>query len=138
MNRFTIGRLASEAGVTVETVRYYERRGLLARPPRPGGTGYREYSARDLAIIQHIKAGKTLGFQLREMRSLIPLLGQGPQFCDAFRDSLRRKLTAVREEQQRLRRVEKDLEEALGACMQRRRTADCPIQRQLADRDKRQ
>lgn len=130
MNRFTIGRLASEAGVTVETVRYYERRGLLTRPPRPGGTGYREYSPRDLAIMQHIKVGKTLGLQLREMRQLIALLGRGRQFCEAFRGSLERKLIFVQEEQQRLQRVERELKEALSACAARA-GHDCPIQREL-------
>ena len=131
MNRFTIGRLANEAGVSVETVRYYERRGLLTRPPRPGGTGYREYSARDLAIMQRIKVGKTLGLQLRELRQLIGFLGQGQTFCDAYRESLRQKLTFVRSEQQRFRRMEKDLEEALSACSARAGRDDCPIQRQL-------
>lgn len=131
MNRFTIGRLAAEAGVSVETVRYYERRGLLARPARPGGTGYREYGVRDLAVMQHIKLGKALGLRLGEMRQLANVLGEGPQFCAAFRETLQRKLEFVRSERKRLKRIEIEINETLAACGARGGGDDCPIQRRL-------
>jgi MerR family mercuric resistance operon transcriptional regulator len=131
VNRFTIGRLARETGVSVETVRYYERRGLLTQPSRPNGKGYREYSARDLAIMQHIKLGKKLGLQLAEMRRLVGLLGSGENFCDAFRELLAERLAFVRKEQERLSSVEMGLREALAACELRSPHDDCPIQRSL-------
>jgi len=68
---FTIGRLAEAAGVNVETVRYYERRGLLERPVRRGSE-YREYSDVDVARLRFIRRAKTLGFTLTEIRELLP------------------------------------------------------------------
>ena len=67
---YTIGRLAEAAGVHVETVRYYERRGLLAPPPR-SASGYRLYSDDDLRLLQLIARGKRLGFTLREIGDLV-------------------------------------------------------------------
>ena len=135
MHRFTIGRLANSAGVTVETIRYYERRGLLAPPPRSGGQGYREYSERDLAILKHIKLGKELGLQLREIRRLLDLLGSEQRFCDEFQDLLRKKLSFVQREQARLRRIEAELGRTLSACAARGAHDDCPIQQRLAISD---
>lgn len=70
MEVLSIGQLASEAGVNVETVRYYERRGLLRDPPR-SGAGYRQYSAGDLWRLQFIARAKLLGFTLTEIASLV-------------------------------------------------------------------
>jgi DNA-binding transcriptional MerR regulator len=67
---FTIGKLAEAAGVHVETVRYYERRGLIDQPPR-GGSGYRQYAADDLWRLQFIGRGKKLGFSLVEIGALL-------------------------------------------------------------------
>lgn len=135
MRRLTIGRLAVEAGVGVETIRYYERRGLLTRPPWPGGGGYREYSSRDLAIMQHIKLGKDLGLRLAEIRQLVDLLGTDQRFCEAFQELLSKKLSSVRLEQQRLRRVETEIDRTLSACSTRSSHDGCPIQERLAARD---
>jgi DNA-binding transcriptional MerR regulator len=69
MEVLTIGQLAHEAGVNVETVRYYERRGLLREPPRTRA-GYRQYSADDLWRLQFIARAKRLGFTLAEIAGL--------------------------------------------------------------------
>lgn len=71
---YTIGRLAEAAGVHVETIRYYERRGLLAPPARSAG-GYRLYSDDDLALLQLIARGKGLGFTLTEIGELVESSG---------------------------------------------------------------
>ena len=76
MGSFTIGRLAETAGVNVETVRYYERRGLLEQPPRPG-QGYRQYSDADVWRLQFIRRGKDLGFTLAEIAELLGPEGDG-------------------------------------------------------------
>jgi DNA-binding transcriptional MerR regulator len=68
---FTIGGLAREAGVNVETVRYYERRGLIRRPVRHGSE-YREYSEDDVARLRLIRRAKDLGFTLAEIHELLP------------------------------------------------------------------
>ncbi|HXQ61317.1 MAG TPA: MerR family transcriptional regulator [Acidimicrobiales bacterium] len=66
----TIGQLAGEAGVNIETVRYYERRGLLREPPRTSA-GYRQYSATDIWRLQFIARAKELGFTLAEITTLL-------------------------------------------------------------------
>jgi MerR family copper efflux transcriptional regulator len=70
--RFTIGQLARRAGVGVETVRFYERQGLLAPPPR-GTSGYRQYPQDAVARLHFIRRAKALGFSLREIRELLSL-----------------------------------------------------------------
>ena len=72
MRAFTIGNLARAAGVSVETVRYYERRGLLDRPIRRGSE-YREYSDADVARLRFIRRAKALGFTLAEIGELLPV-----------------------------------------------------------------
>src|SRR5438128_2434299 len=72
---FTIGALARSAGVSVETVRYYERRGLLHQPSR--GAGYRQYSGDDLARLQLVRRAKDLGFTLTEIRELLGAAASG-------------------------------------------------------------
>jgi MerR family mercuric resistance operon transcriptional regulator len=69
MEILTISQLAHEAGVNVETIRYYERRGLLREPPR-SRAGYRQYAADDLWRLQFIARAKRLGFTLAEIASL--------------------------------------------------------------------
>jgi MerR family transcriptional regulator, mercuric resistance operon regulatory protein len=69
MDALTIGQLAHEAGIHVETVRYYERRGLLREPPRTRA-GYRQYSADDLWRLEFIARAKRLGFTLAEIATL--------------------------------------------------------------------
>ncbi len=69
MEALTIGQLADEAGVHVETIRFYERRGLLREPPRTHA-GYRQYSADDLWRLQFIARAKRLGFTLAEIATL--------------------------------------------------------------------
>jgi MerR family transcriptional regulator, copper efflux regulator len=71
VSAFTIGRLARAVGVSVETVRYYERRGLVDRPVRRGSQ-YREYSDADVSRLRFIRRAKELGFTLTEIRELLP------------------------------------------------------------------
>jgi DNA-binding transcriptional MerR regulator len=70
MATFTIGTLADQAGVHIETIRYYERRGLLRDPPR-SVAGYRQYSATDLWRLQFIARAKQMGFTLAEIGTLV-------------------------------------------------------------------
>jgi len=72
MDTLTIGQLAQDAQVKVDTVRYYERRGLIPKPPR-GKSGYRQYSPDDVARIQFIRRAQELGFTLNEIGELLAL-----------------------------------------------------------------
>jgi Hg(II)-responsive transcriptional regulator len=78
------GELAGRAGVNAETLRYYERRGLLADPPRTPG-GYRDYPASALDLLRFIKRAQQLGFTLHEVEELVQLGDGGPDSCDAAR-----------------------------------------------------
>jgi len=69
----TIAKLAEAAGVGVETVRYYQRRGLLTEPARPGGTGFRSYSASDVRRLRFIRQAQAAGFKLDEIGELLAL-----------------------------------------------------------------
>ncbi|MEV0288656.1 MULTISPECIES: MerR family DNA-binding protein [unclassified Kribbella] len=76
--------LAGRAGVNAETLRYYERRGLLEEPPRTLG-GYRDYPASAVGLLRFVKRAQELGFTLDEVEELLHLDGGGPDSCDAAR-----------------------------------------------------
>lgn len=93
----TIGKLAESAGVNIETLRYYQRRGLLDAPPKPY-TGYRRYDQRHVTRIRFIKRAQTLGFTLSEVAELITLdggTGTGTGACAETRDIASRKLALI-------------------------------------------
>ena len=69
MTEMTIGRLANESGVNVETIRYYQRRGLMPQPPKPVN-GHRRYAAEAARRVRFIKRAQVLGFTLEEIASL--------------------------------------------------------------------
>jgi MerR family transcriptional regulator, mercuric resistance operon regulatory protein len=73
---FTIGRLAHHSGVTIETIRYYERIGLVPPPPRSAG-GHRHYAKTDIERLTFIRRARALGFSLDEVRDLLALAGRG-------------------------------------------------------------
>jgi hypothetical protein len=79
----TIGKLAAEAGVGVETIRYYERRGLLQQPPRHGIA--RNYGDEALWRLRYIKVGQQWGMSLSEMRTLLAVAERSPNFCSSIR-----------------------------------------------------
>jgi MerR family mercuric resistance operon transcriptional regulator len=73
MSRMTIARLAEAGGVGVETVRYYQRRGLLEEPERPDGTGFRSYADADVSRLRFIRQAQAAGFTLEEIGELLRL-----------------------------------------------------------------
>jgi DNA-binding transcriptional MerR regulator len=110
MATFTIGQLADAAGVHLETVRYYERRGLLPAPPRTP-SGYRQFGDDDLARLQLIVRAKSLGFTLAEIAELTS--EAHPQAVVA---AARAKLVAIAEQQQALHALRHRLERLVDAC----------------------
>ena len=73
MSSMTIGKLAREAGVGVETVRFYERRGLVEQPPKPVGSGFRHYPREAVERIRFVRRAQEIGFTLREIVELLSL-----------------------------------------------------------------
>ena len=121
---FTIGTLAKMAGVNVETIRFYQRRGLLAEPERPL-KGVRRYTERDAQRVRFIKQGQTLGFSLHELMELLSL--EDGQHCREARNIALKKLSSIRERIEGLRGVEKALSELAENCSQNTGSVSCPI-----------
>jgi MerR family mercuric resistance operon transcriptional regulator len=120
----TVGLLAKSAGVNVETIRFYQRKGLLPEPDRPRG-GIRRYGADVLARLRFIKSAQRLGFSLGEIGELLEL-DDGTQ-CGEARRLADRKLFDVREKLADLRRIESALAALVARCGAARGRVDCPL-----------
>jgi MerR family mercuric resistance operon transcriptional regulator len=119
----TIGQLAKAAGVNVETIRYYERRGLIAQPAKPV-QGYRTYPKATLSRILFIKRAQELGFTLEEIDSLLLL---GDSHCTEVQELAEGKLASVRAKINDLRRLEQMLAEMVTQCRINPENVACPI-----------
>jgi MerR family copper efflux transcriptional regulator len=123
----TIGQLAKAAGVAVDTVRYYERIGLLPRRSRLG-SGWRRYPEVMLVRLRYVREGRAVGFTLREMRNLLNLTVAGPpRFCETFDSAVSQKIRAIDEAVSRLIAQRARLEQFSRDCRQRRKEGRCPI-----------
>lgn len=125
---FAIGRLARTGGVHVETVRYYQRRGLLPLPPKPPG-GIRLYPPDTLARLRFIKRAQELGFTLREITDLLRL-GDGD--CRQTRALAEGKRADIAARIKDLRAMQRTLQQLIRACRGNSRS-NCPIIASLSD-----
>lgn len=127
----TIGRLARSAGVNVETVRYYQRRGLLDEPERPLGS-VRRYGPVSVDRIRFIRRAQELGFTLEEVKNLLAL--EDGRSCKVTHDLAVTKLTMVKARIDDLNRMRRTLEELISRCEVTRGRISCPIIASLATR----
>ena len=127
----TISKLAREVGVSVETIRYYERRGLIEQPQKIPGR-YREYSDETLAQIQYIKLAKAFGFSLSEIESLTEQLKEKVTFCKAVEDTVSDKLVAIERELKSLTELKANLLAFQSRCKIRSKK-DCPLFDELSE-----
>jgi len=127
----TIGRLAQAAGVHVETVRYYQRIGLVDEPPKPAA-GYRRYPAATVDRICFIRRAQRLGFSLDEVRELLEL---GDGRCADVRARAEEKRARVDARIRELEALRATLDALIGACLAGRDDAHCPIVESLARSD---
>ena len=127
----TIGRLARAAGVNVETVRYYQRRGLVDEPERPLGS-VRRYGPGSVDRIRFIRRAQELGFTLEEVKNLLAL--EDGRSCKATHDLAAKKLAIVKARIDDLTRMRRTLEELISQCEVSRRRLSCPIIATLATR----
>jgi DNA-binding transcriptional MerR regulator len=130
----TIGQLAKDAGVAIDTIRYYERIGLL---PRRGGAtaGWRRYPDEMLTRLRYLREGRAVGFTLRELRHLLDLTAAGaPRFCETFDAAVNGKICAIDQLLARLMTQRVRLEEFSRECRQRRKEQRCPILENLRSR----
>lgn len=120
----TIGILADAAGVNVETIRFYQRKGLMQEPHRPLG-GIRRYGDADLARVRFIKSAQKLGFSLDEIADLLKL--EDGAHCTEAREQAERKLADVRARLADLQRIEGALQGLVERCCATRGRVKCPL-----------
>lgn len=111
----TIGRLARRAGVTVDTLRFYERQGIMARPRRLV-SGYRNYSDEALERLEFVKDAKGLGFSLREIRELLSMGVKSTRECGPLTCKAEAKLAEMTSEIVRLQRLQRTLRKMVREC----------------------
>jgi MerR family copper efflux transcriptional regulator len=128
----TIGQVAVAGGVNIETIRYYERRGLFPVASRTP-SGYRHYADDAITRLRFIKHAQDLGFSLEEIRDLLALRVRNGGSCKAVAQKTREKIEIVQERIRHLQRMKRTLEALAVACAARRSTEACPILETLED-----
>ncbi|MCA1606304.1 MAG: Hg(II)-responsive transcriptional regulator [Acidobacteria bacterium] len=123
-NNLPIGGFAAAAGVNVETIRFYQRKGLLPRPRRAYGS-IRRYGAADVARVKFVKSAQLLGFSLQEIADLLAL--EDGTHCAEARVAAEQKLEDVRAKIEDLRQIESVLAQLVNRCGSRRGTVTCPL-----------
>lgn len=121
---FTIGEFASLAGVGVETIRFYQRKGLLPEPPRQGGA-IRRYGASDVERLRFVKSAQNLGFSLDEVAELLRL--EDGAHCREASSLAEAKLGDIRRKLAELSRMEAALSVLVNACHAGRGKVSCPL-----------
>jgi MerR family mercuric resistance operon transcriptional regulator len=129
----TIGQVAAAAAVNIQTIRYYERRGLFTIPRR-SPSGYRQYAQDAVTRLRFIKHAQVLGFSLTEIRELLALRVRHGAACDTVERKTRQKIELVKRKMRNLERIKDTSEELAAACASRHPTDDCPILEALDDR----
>lgn len=131
MDGLTTGQLAQTAAVHVETLRYYERRGLLKRPPR-SATNYRLYPEDAVRQVRFIKRAQELGFSLREVKELLALRsGHSASSAERIRERATAKLKDIDEKIRSLQSMKRALQPLVAACPGRGSVSGCPIMESL-------
>lgn len=115
MNALTIGKLARATGTTVETVRYYEKAGLIAAPARTEGN-YRSYRTEDLERLRFVRRTRDLGFSLDEVRALLDLAGQPDRDCGLVDAMSRRHLEEIDRKIADLTALRRELSGVIASC----------------------
>jgi Hg(II)-responsive transcriptional regulator len=119
-------QVAQRAGVNAQTLRYYERRGLLPDPPRTAG-GYRAYGPEAVRIVRFVKRAQELGFSLAEIEVLLHLADGGPEYCDAARQLAENKVADLDTKIATLNAMRASLSRLIATCARPRRERDCPL-----------
>lgn len=130
MESIGIGQLAKRAGVGIDTVRYYERSGLLA-PRGRLASGYRRYSETELARLRFIRRAQVLGFTLKEIRELLALSSK--RDVSLIKRHAQTKLADIQQRLTALERMRDGLMTLIAACPGRGIAADCPILKALGE-----
>jgi len=126
MNVLRIGELAKRSGLGIETIRFYERKGLLDEPERRP-SGYRQYDESVVARLQFIRRTKSLGFTLGEIEELLGLWFNPNTGCHHVRKKAAQKIGEIEERIRSLSGMKRSLKKLLTKCEQRGTLEDCPL-----------
>ena len=132
MRTMTIGKAARLSGVGVETVRFYERRGLIDQPPRPANGGFRVYPEQTVERIRFIRQAQELGFSLAEIAELLALRADPSADCAEVRDHAEAKLDEVDRKIAGLEHLRSALAQVIAACPGQGALGACSIMDALA------
>ena len=124
-SEFSIGALARESGVNIETIRYYEKIGVMPKPARSSG-GYRQYTAQHSRRLAFIRRGRELGFSLDEIRDLLRLVDGHAYTCEQVRVLTLDHVAEIRRKVRDLRRLERVMTNIASRCSGKR-VPECPI-----------
>lgn len=116
MDGLTISKVASKAGVGVETVRFYHRKGLIKQPSKPALGGFRVYPLETVNRIRFIRQAQELGFSLREVKDLLTLRAIPSSDCSEVRNQAQIKLDEVNRKIRQLKRMRTALDQLIAAC----------------------
>jgi MerR family copper efflux transcriptional regulator len=126
METLLIGQVARRAGVGVETIRFYEREGVLEDPPRRA-SGYRQYSEEVVKRIRFIKRAQSLGFSLKEITELLLLRIDGQTSCEEVKERTEAKVAEVERKMVELQRMRQALLQVAALCTGEGPASACPM-----------
>jgi MerR family transcriptional regulator, copper efflux regulator len=125
-NSYSIGQLAKSTGIGIEAVRFYERKGLIPKPPRRP-SGYRQFPQKTLERLLFIGRAKELGFSLAEIKDLLSLRINKQASCKKVKQRASLKLESIEEKLKTLKRMKKVLKSLIADCDEEAPTSQCPI-----------
>ncbi len=137
MREMTISKTARKAGVGIETIRFYERRGLIEQPPKPGDAGFRVYPEETVRRIRFIREAQELGFSLSEIDELLSLRADPSTDAGAVRARAEAKRHQVNEKIAQLDRIRTALDRLIAACPGSGALRACSIMEALTDAEER-
>ena len=123
---YSIGQIAKQSGVSVETIRYYEKEGLLEKPKRKD-SGYRQYNETVLDRLSFIQQAKGLGFTLTEILELLSLEIKPGTTSKDIKQMAQSKLNSIEEKMKILRRIQRTLKDLVTQCSGNGDIEQCPI-----------
>lgn len=126
MKAMKIGEVARRSGVGIETIRYYEREGLLLEPQRRP-SGYRQYDEVTIERLDYIRRAKELGFTLAEIRELLDLAFVSQSCCDHIRERAEGKIADVEQKIRSLQQMKRSLGKIVERCRTKNANEDCPL-----------
>jgi MerR family transcriptional regulator, copper efflux regulator len=129
----TIGQVAKGAGVGIETIRFYEREGVIDKPHRRE-SGYRDFPSDTITRIKFIKVAQQLGFSLKEISELLALSANPKEKCSAVKRKAETKLTQIKQKIADLKRMQRVLSHVTEACDSNRPITECPILRCFSEK----